>query len=100
MKAGIKMTICMVMIAAAATMASMTIASFSEKDSQTADSAYVLGIAEGNVAVFEGGDLSVPLTVTEIEASSLRETDRTLLKEGVAVRTREELMALLEDLGS
>ena len=53
-----------------------------------------------NVTSKSWATMSVPLTVTEIEASSLRETDRSLLKEGVAVRTREELMALLEDLGS
>lgn len=100
MKTGIRMAICMVLMATAATMASITISSFYQRNEvPTAPSAYVLGIADGNVAVFSGSDLTIPVTVTEIEASLLRESDQQLLSEGIPADSREELMALLEDLG-
>ena len=65
-----------------------------------AEAEYVLREYEGCVAVFSSvGDTS-PMTLTDIEVGTLREADRQILKTGLAVADREELLTLLEDLGS
>ena len=38
--------------------------------------------------------------LTDIEVGTLREADRQILNTGLAVADREELLTLLEDLGS
>ena len=65
-----------------------------------AEAEYVLREYEGCVAVFSSvGDTS-PMTLTDIEVGTLREADRQILNTGLAVADREELLTLLEDLGS
>ncbi|MEG0035231.1 MAG: hypothetical protein RR147_00970 [Oscillospiraceae bacterium] len=64
------------------------------------ESNYVLRDYEGYVAVFVENDPSCPMTVTDIQVSTLRELDRNLLQTGMKVRTHERLMMTLEDLGS
>ena len=61
---------------------------------------YVLRDYEGYVAVFVETDPYCPMTVTEIQVSTLRELDRMLLQTGMKVRSHEKLMMTLEDLGS
>lgn len=46
-----------------------------------------------------GGDRK-PLQVTGIETAGLRRTDRELLRGGITVGSQEQLLLLLEDLGS
>ena len=41
-----------------------------------------------------------PLQVTGIETAGLRRTDRELLRGGITVGSQEQLLLLLEDLGS
>ena len=54
----------------------------------------------GCVAVFASvGDTS-PITLTDIEVGTLRDADRQILSTGLAVADREELLTLLEDLGT
>ena len=65
----------------------------------TDSGSYVLRAADGNVAVYDRLDPRRPLTVTEIELDSLRAHDRALIEQGLPADSREELMALLEDLG-
>lgn len=66
-----------------------------------ADSAqYYLRGSEGHVAVYRAEREKAPLAVTEIELSALREADRAMLEEGIPVPDRQELLLLLEDLGS
>ncbi len=61
---------------------------------------YVLREFEGCVAVFASvGDTS-PVSLTDIEVATLRDADRQILKTGLAVSDREELLTLLEDLGT
>ncbi|MEG1316711.1 MAG: hypothetical protein RSC86_04975 [Oscillospiraceae bacterium] len=60
----------------------------------------MLRFFEGYVAVFVENDPSCPMTVTDIQVSTLRELDRNLLQTGMKVRTHERLMMTLEDLGS
>jgi len=61
---------------------------------------YVLREYEGYVAVFVENDPTCPMTVTDIQVSTLRELDRTLLETGIKLYSRERLMMTLEDLGS
>ena len=41
-----------------------------------------------------------PLQITAIETGALRQTDRDMLQGGISVGSREQLLLLLEDLGS
>ncbi len=61
---------------------------------------YFLRPSQGYVAVYRGKRDKTPESVTDIEISGLRDTDRALLQQGIPVSDRRELLALLEDLGS
>ena len=61
---------------------------------------YVLREYEGYVAIYVENDPSCPMTVTDIQVSTLRELDKTLLVTGIKLYSRERLMMTLEDLGS
>lgn len=61
---------------------------------------YVLRDWEGFVGVFESAASLAPVSVTEIQVAELRYADRELLEGGIPVSDREELLSLLEDLGS
>ena len=99
MRTGIRMILCTCLAAIAVTMAVFTLADFSPEE-PGGTQGYVLGVADGNVAVYGGGDMKRPVAVTDIELAGLREADRDLISQGLAVATQEELVALLEDLGS
>ncbi|MCR5351092.1 MAG: hypothetical protein K6E35_01175 [Bacteroidales bacterium] len=61
--------------------------------------AYVLGRAGDYLAVFPAGRRE-PLRVTQIELQTLRRVDRAMVEAGLPVRSLQELLQLLEDLGS
>lgn len=61
---------------------------------------YVLRDYEGLVAVFVENDPKLPMTVTDIQVSTLRELDRQLLETGLKIDSHEKLVMTLEDLGS
>ena len=86
-------------LAVALTMATFTLAGFRDKEPALTGQ-LVLGSYDGRVSVFDSGNLKAPLEVTDIDISALREADRSQLESGLAVSSREELMSLLEDLGS
>ena len=66
---------------------------------QSEGAKYYLKASGGYVAVYSGlNDLSP--RITDIEVSALRRADRALLELGIPVKNREELLSLLEDLGS
>lgn len=65
-----------------------------------ADAEFVLREYSGHVGVFAANGGMAPLTVTDIETDSLRKADRDMLGAGIAVTDRDELLTLLEDLGS
>lgn len=67
-----------------------------ETDSQS----YILKEYEGHVAVFMANDLENPVTVTDIQVSTLRELDKKLMETGMKIDSRDRLMMTLEDLGS
>lgn len=61
---------------------------------------YVLRDYEGYVAIFVENEPTLPMTVTDIQVSTLRELDKQMLVTGMKVDTHEGLVMLLEDLGS
>jgi len=61
---------------------------------------YYLGSSEGYVAVFPSAKDKIPLTTTGIEVEGLRSADKAMLEKGIPVTDRQELLKLLEDLGS
>ena len=61
---------------------------------------YVLRDYEGYVAIFVENEPELPMTVTNIQVSTLRELDRRMLVTGMKVDSHEGLVMLLEDLGS
>ena len=71
-----------------------------ETVSCAAPACYVLRDCGGYVAVYDGEDAKKPTTVTDIEVATLRALDRQMLRNGLALDSREKLMMTLEDLGS
>lgn len=61
---------------------------------------YFIKGCDGFVAVYKGTKGRAPEAVTTIELSSLRAADRAMIARGIPVSDRQELLELLEDLGS
>ena len=61
---------------------------------------YILRDYEGYVSVFASDADRKPLQVTGIEVAGLRRADQELLRGGITVGSQEQLLMLLEDLGS
>ena len=96
MKLGIRITVCVMMMAIALTMAVFTLADFRGGDS----GGYILGEVDGNIAVFRSGSEREPVAITDIELGSLRASDREKILAGLPAAGDKELQELLEDLGS
>ena len=96
MKLGIRLTVCIMMMAIALTMAVFTLADFSGGEAE----GYVLGEADGLIAVYRSGRLREPIAVTDIELRTLRDADREKITEGLPAADQREVQELLEDLGS
>lgn len=68
---------------------------------RNADTAAYFLRREGDyVGVFPSRRGKEPLRVTAIELRNLRRVDRAMIEAGLPVRSRQELLQLLEDLGS
>ena len=63
------------------------------------DAEFILREYDGCVAVVAAGERS-PMTMTDIAVKSLREADRALLSAGLPASSKDEVLTLLEDLGS
>lgn len=98
MKTSLKMILCLCLMVIAVAMAALTLADFSPRETPRTEQGFVLGEYEGRLAIF--GQSKEPISVTEIELDGLRAADREKVQEGIPVTTREELVSLLEDLGS
>ena len=61
---------------------------------------YVLREYDGYIGIYIKGKTRLPVTVTDIEVRSLTGADRELVQAGLDVQGRENLMMILEDLGS
>ena len=99
MRSTLRTVLCVCLMAAAVTMAALTMADLARAGASP-DGKLMLGAWEGSVAVFDRGDPSAPLQVTDIELGSLRTADRALIERGYPIASPEALQALLEDLGS
>ena len=64
------------------------------------EAAFLLRSRDGRIAVYEGGERRKPTLLTDIEISQLRQADRALLEKGIPAEDREQMLMLLEDLGS
>lgn len=60
---------------------------------------YLVKARDGFVCVYYSGE-DYPAVITEIPLENLREYDRELVISGFEVGSRDQLMLLLEDLGS
>lgn len=111
MKLRFRLTICALLLLAAGLCASYTVQDLRASPAvQTAahphtaaavsarPEGFTLCAKNGCVAVLDP-DCGAPV-VTDIELGTLREADRRLVEDGLTVSSREELLALLEDLGS
>lgn len=96
---------CILMAAAAALCASYTVADLRTPSTPAAVTAapeqtdYTLCARNGYLAVLDP-ELGEKPVITDIALNTLREADRRLIETGLHVETREELLSLLEDLGS
>ena len=96
---------CILLAAAATLCASYTVADLRSppaavpvpEEPETAD--YTLCARNGYLAVLDP-ELGTTPVITDIALSTLRDADRQLVETGLHVETREELLSLLEDLGS
>lgn len=61
---------------------------------------YYLRDYDGYVGVFASNRGGIPVEVTDIELSCLRDADRAMIRSGLPVSDRTQLLTLLEDLGS
>lgn len=101
MNIAIRIILLTVLMAVALTMAVFTLAGFGRRTETPAPTGeIVLAAYDGSVAIFDGGDLSSPLEVTGIPLDALRASDRAMVEAGLPLDGREELAAVLEDLGS
>lgn len=99
MKIAVRMAVCGVLAATAVTMAAYTAADFRRANAARA-AGYTLAASDGYVAVYAGEGRKTPLRVTEIELATLREADRALIEDGLHAASREEVLQILEDLGT
>lgn len=60
---------------------------------------YLVKEHNGVVAVFFDGDTK-PMIETDISISGLRQNDRELIEQGIALQSYNEVLGLLEDFGS
>ncbi len=61
---------------------------------------YFLREHSGNIGVYRTRRDTEPIAVTDIELITLRVADKAMIEAGMPVRDRDELLMLLEDLGS
>jgi len=61
---------------------------------------FVIRSYNGKVALFAEGFAAVPAVEIDIDVSLLRAYDRELLENGIIADTFEDVLRLLEDLGS
>lgn len=108
MKLWIKLALCSVLTVAAAASAAAVYSGFEHPDERETQqieprslegAQFVVREYDGCVAVFAAGESS-PITMTDIDVRSLREYDRALLMAGLPAADSDEVLTLLEDLGS
>lgn len=61
---------------------------------------FILREHNGCIAIFLSGSDKSPISVTDIELKNLRKVDSDQIRAGLRVKTEQEVLELLEDLGS
>jgi len=72
---------------------------YAQYSARSADAQYVIKTDNGFVAVYKRGQ-NRPDALTNIESDCLRRADRAMLEKGISAADMEEVLTLLEDLGS
>jgi hypothetical protein len=107
-KIAFKMGACGVLAALAVVMSASALSEIQPKSQSPSDSVqsvadsetYVLKEYEGYVGIYIKGETRLPITVTDIEVRTLPEADQNAIMDGLDVEGKENLMMILEDLGS
>lgn len=103
MKLRLRMILCSVLAVTALAMALFTLSGFTAPQASgmvLTPPSYVLGERDGSIAVYRSDDPDTPITITNIPLSTLREADRSMISAGLIAGSEDELLMLLEDLGS
>lgn len=99
MRTAIRLTI--LALAAGGVVATCTLAVVNgqKQRSETEETAYTLGVWEGQLAVFEGND-PYPTQLLEVAVAGLPQEEQRRLEQGLLVESEQELYLLLEDYTS
>ena len=78
-----------------------TIKSSSDSNTESASNTsssliYIVKNFNGNIAVYESGQ-DIPFKVTDVPVNSLSYTDQEIIKSGILVNSKTELVKILED---
>jgi len=74
--------------------------SLPESGGENNQGAYVLREQDGYIAVYRDASGVQSVEKTDIDVDTLRRVDRDMLEQGIAAKTEDELLCLLEDFGS
>lgn len=74
-------------------------ASAAQEETAEIKAEYCLKAYDGYIAIYKA-DGKKPISVTEIEISTLNKEDAKLLKKGIEAENKEAVLMLLEDFGS
>lgn len=102
----IRITVCAITAVIAVIMSAITVNSLRGEAAEVstaehhAAGGFVIREHGGRIAVFDVNAPEVPLTVTNINVASLRDSDRWLLSDGIRLSDETQVAQLLEDLGS
>lgn len=69
-------------------------------DTVHAEGAYVLREQDGYITVYSEASGIQSIEKTDIDVETLRSVDRDMLEQGIVAKTKDDLLCLLEDLGS
>jgi len=67
---------------------------------QAQEETYLVKTVDGYICIFVSENLKTPAEKTGIDSATLRLEDQASLERGIRVASRQELLMLLEDLGS
>ena len=67
---------------------------------EAVENKFIIRAHNGKIALFSDSFASAPAVETDIDVSLLRAYDRELLENGIEANTYEDVLRLLEDLGS
>lgn len=75
---------------------------YQERLSETtnlSDEYYTISEYKGKIAVFRSGE-NIPIDIFDVYVSTLPQHDKTLIQQGIEIKTPEELQKIIEDYTS